>query len=400
MKKKIISLLALMMMGGNAFAGNQPVISVADIEAKPGETVSFVVNLDAGKSDTYTAMTLYAQFPTEGFSTVSASVSDVWTQGTPSSVMTVVGDVNEEGLATIPFASANTISTTPADALVTINFKVAETVALGSYNITLKRSMFEYNYADKDYADDVTFSVNVVERHTMVLDETSTVAPADASDVNVTVKRTISAATWSTICLPFDMSEAQVKASFGSDVELAKFSSWSSSEDDEGNIVGINVGFTTVTEIEKNCPYIIKVSSPITQFTVESVNINPSIVVTEVGTKRKEKGTFTGTYVAETVVPEYNLFLKDNKFYYSNGKTKMKAYRGYFELYDVLESFENPSLSKGVNIMIDGDSTGVVGVKGKIQPDDGWYDLMGRKLPVNPTIQGIYMNNGKKVMVK
>ena len=63
MKKKIFTLLVLAMMGGSALAGDKPVITVADVEALPGQTVSFAVNLTDGKADTYTAMTLYAYFP-------------------------------------------------------------------------------------------------------------------------------------------------------------------------------------------------------------------------------------------------------------------------------------------------------------------------------------------------
>ena len=106
-----------------------------------------------------------------------------------------------------------------------------------------------------------------------VLDETSTIAPVAASGVNVLMKRTINADQWSTICLPFTMSEAQVKAVFGNDVELGDFSSWSSEKNGGGEIVAITMGFTPTTAIEANHPYIIKVTSAITEFTVDGINI-------------------------------------------------------------------------------------------------------------------------------
>jgi hypothetical protein len=31
---------------------------------------------------------------------------------------------------------------------------------------------------------------------------------------------------------------------------------------------------------------------------------------------------------------------------------------------------------------------------------DGWYDLQGRRLEAAPTTKGVYLKNGKKVVVK
>ena len=60
MKRTFLSLLALIAMGSSVMAGDTPVISVADVYARPGDVVSFSVsvNLEGGKADTYTAMTL------------------------------------------------------------------------------------------------------------------------------------------------------------------------------------------------------------------------------------------------------------------------------------------------------------------------------------------------------
>lgn len=232
----------------------------------------------------------------------------------------------QTGIATIPFASSNVIPGSSLNDLVKVVVKA--TAPLGEYSLTLKNTLFEYNSSDKDYADDVTFKVNVV--NFLVLDETSTVAPVAATGVNVKVKRTINANEWSTICLPFAMSEAQVKAAFGNDVELKNFSSWSSETNIDDEIVSINVGFTSVSAIEANHPYVIKVSTAISEFTVDGVDIDPADAEVVVG-KGKTKGTFYGNYVAGTEVPEENLFISGNKFYYSTGSTTIKAFRGYFE---------------------------------------------------------------------
>lgn len=392
MKKLILSLFALMTMGGSAMAGDKPVIEVADVEALPGETVAFAVNLTDGKTSTYTAMTLNAYFPTTGFTTTGVyTVASEWLGASA-----VVGSISPStGLATIPFASSNAIPGSAVENLVTVNFTVDGSVAVGEYDVTLKETMFEYNTSDKDYADDVTFKVKVVATHTVELDEESTVAPTAAEGVNVRVKRTIKAGSWSTICLPFAMSEAQTKSAFGDDVLLKDFTSWSSEEDAGGDIVSLTIGFTPVTEMEANHPYLIRVSSAISEFTVDGVDIAPAATPKkQVGTGKK-KGVFYGNYVAETAVPEYNLFVSNNKFYYSNGSTKIKAFRGYFDLYDILTTVEEAS----ARVLMDDETTGIGDISSMTSEGrDNYYNLAGQKVE-NPKKE-LYITNNKKVIIK
>ncbi len=384
----ILLMLALVTMGEAAKAQT---ISVADVEATPGETVAFSVDLTGGKDTKYTAFQFDVQFPATGFTTTGAyTVSPLWTGASAT-----VGSVDASGLATVPFASANEIPGTDVEGLVSVSFKVDEGVAEGNYDVTLKNIFLAYNTSDKDYPDDVTFQVKVVAAHTVELDEESTVAPVAATGVNVHVLRTIKAGSWSTICLPFAMSEAQTKSAFGDDVLLKDFTSWSSEEDAGGDIVSLTIGFTPVTEMEANHPYLIKVSSAISEFTVDGVDIAPTAEpVKQVGTKLKERGYFYGNYVAETAVPEFNLFISNDKFYYSNGSTKIKAFRGYFELRDVLTSVEEAS----ARILIGDETTGIKAIENSQLTIDNYYNLAGQKVE-NPK-KGLYIKNNKKVVIK
>jgi len=103
---------------------------------------------------------------------------------------------------------------------------------------------------------------------------------------------------------------------------------------------------------------------------------------------------FVGTYVADTTVPENDLFISNNKFYYSAGATNMKAFRAYFEFDDVLTALDEA----GARIMMfDGDATGISEMKRlRNGENEIFYDLQGRKV-VNPG-KGLYINNGRKVV--
>lgn len=389
MKRLLIGLLTLFTMGGEAMA---QVVTVADVEALPGETVSFSVNLSEGKADTYTAMTLYAQFPVTGFTTTGAyTISSSWIGATAT-----IGEVDGTGLATIPFASSNPIPGTAVDNLVTISFNVGAGVAIGDYDVTLSGTLFEYGTSDKDYAADVTFQVHVVASHTIVLDETSTTAPESATDVKVRVKRTIKADEWSTICLPFPMTTTEVKAAFGEDVQLGDFNGYSVKEDDSG-IVGITVNFNSVTAIEKNHPYIIKVSTAVTEFTVDGVDIDPQDAEINKGTSRKPKA-FIGNYVAGTAIANGCLFLNNNKFWYSVGTTTIKGYRAYFDFFDLLTNFEENFAAAPVFISFDNMTTGIYATQKNEVFNNNYFNLNGQRV-LTPT-NGLYIKKNKKVVIK
>lgn len=379
-------------------------VSVPGVEAMPGETVAFTLNLTGGKADTYTAMQFDVQFPASGFATTGKySVSELW-----PNVLANIGNVDDKGVATIPVASSETIGAANVEGLLSVSFTVGSEVSIGDYNVTLTNLWLGYGTSSKDYLDDVTFTVHVVAAHTIVLDETSTVLPEPAEGVNVKVKRTIKANEWSSICLPFAMSEQQVKEAFGNDVELADFKGTDSEFDDNDRVVGISVNFDEATAIEANHPYIIKVKEPVTQFTVEHVDIEAvedeaciEFDNGRTGTRRVVYSGFYGTYHAETVLDEYTLFLNGNKFWYSTGQTHMKAFRAYFAFLDILTDVEDGNYGARI-VMHFGDSSeasGVQRIAAGQQPAQQLYDLQGRQV-MRPLKGRIYIDEGKKMVVK
>lgn len=254
------------------------------------------------------------------------------------------------------------------------------------------------------YFDDISFSLTVGEPADtrIILDENSSVMPADASGVDVRVKRTIKADTWSSIVLPFGMTNEQLKTAFGEDVEAAEFTAWETTDyDDDDNPTAISVSFTEVSAIEANTPYIIKVSSEINEFVVDGVNIQaeeePCVTVGK--TNRGTFGSFTGSYVPMTIEAE-NLFLSDKKFWYSTGLTQMKGYRGYFYFQDVLGSYNTKDAARVCMSIINGDGnvTNINSVDADIDVEYGSYTLKGVK--AGRSSKGLIIRNGKKYVSK
>ena len=393
MKKLTTSLLTILALCGKVAAQE---VKVPNVEALQGEEVSLTLQLDVN-GGSYSALEFDIQFPEDGFTTGSGNTAAGW-----DGVFTIgdVGGVSIDNLARCGAMSNNDTPIPDEDlrTLGTVNFTVPAGIALGNHTVTLTNMTLVGD--TRVPVADATFTLSVVTVHNVVLDELANVAPTAATGVNVKVKRSIKANSWSTICLPFAMTAEQITSAFGAGTEIKDFTSWSSEEDDEtGDIVSITIGFTTVTAMEANHPYLIKVANAITAeegFTVDGVDIAPEAEPTkQVGTTKKTRGYFYGTYVANTTVPEYNLFISNDRFYYSNGSTKMKAFRGYFELHDYLSSLDEAGARISI---VDEDVTGIANVKTLSVGSSDYYDLQGRKIE-NPK-KGLYINNGKKVVVK
>ncbi|MBR5689679.1 MAG: hypothetical protein IKX17_04460, partial [Prevotella sp.] len=175
----------------------------------------------------------------------------------------------------------------------------------------------------------------------------------------------------------------------------------------DGDIVGIKVNFSEVSPavIEANHPYIIKVSDDIAEFEVEGVDIAPEDepIVATVKRTKKQWSEMIGTYVANTTVDDQCLFLSGGKFYYSTGLTKMKAFRAYFDFFDVLTSVENGSAGAKIGLVINDGETTSLNEELRMKSEEfgeGWYSIDGMKLNGEPKKKGIYIKDGRKVVVK
>lgn len=390
MKRILICLLTFISLGLNV---NAQTISVADVEAlSEGGTVQFKLHVSGVTA--MTSMHFEVELPAT-FSVSGVSATTDW-----------AAMFSREGGVVGAISSSDNALNGEGDAA-TVSVTIPGGTAVGEYPVTIDN--IRINGTELGTA--VVFNINVVARHTVVLDELSTTAPENATGVDVKVKRTINANEWSTICLPFAMTNAQMKTAFGDDVKLADFDGIETTYDTDENVTNIRVKFNEATAIEANHPYLIEITSAIASFTVENVDIEvedePSVDKDEYrtgsGTKKDpyvyHYNSFVGSYVAETDIPDQCLFLSENKFWYSTGLTKMKAFRGYFDFYDVLSEVE--SASARISFNFDDKATGIHSIDNlTISPIDNgpMYNLAGQR--VNKSYKGIVIQNGVKRVIK
>lgn len=277
-------------------------------------------------------------------------------------------------------------------------------MTLGDYPVIVKKIYIVSKDNTSNEVDEVktTLTIGAPADTRTVLDETSTSAPASATGVDVRVKRTIKANEWSTICLPFAMTAEQVKAAFGDDVELGDFTGTDSEFDNADNVVGIKANFSNVTAIDANHPYIIKVSAPVSEFTLDGVDIvaeeDDAYIEFDngkTGSRRVVFSGFYGTYHAGTKLDKFTLFLNDNKFWYSTGSTQMKAFRAYFDFLDKLTEVED-AYSSRIVFSFNNESSGISVIANSKSVNSKYYDLQGRS--VAKPGKGLYIKNGKKVI--
>ena len=290
-------------------------------------------------------------------------------------------------------------------AVVKITIKADAALAVGTTHVCkLSAINLTETNETKHTPDDITFNVKITEKTYTILDETSTTAPvASGGAVDIMVKRTIKANEWSTLVLPFNMTEAQLKEALGSDVKLAEFEDYEADYTGD-DVTGLTVNFVATNLSDgfyANYPYLVKTSKDITEFFVTAtIDPDEEDAVAEftngkTGPKKEVYGSLIGTYHAGDAIPNNGLFLSGNKFWYSAGATKIKAFRAYFMLNEVLSGVAEAK----VRFMVDEDAAAIEGITPDME-NGVWYTLDGRQLNGKPTEKGVYIVDGKKVLIK
>lgn len=382
--KHFILGLILCMSTGNALAAD--VLSVRNVNITPDGKAGLAVQ---GSFDTNCKG---FQFDLEVPAGITVSDAAIGFTGTDHSIALSNPETNVYRF--VCSSNSNSMIGTGNIIFATVVLTASGLTADTQLDAKVKAAEFSDANNNKVNPADVAFKVNV--NNITILDEEDVLAPVSTdAAVDVKVIRNIKAGECSTICLPFDMSYNQVKTAFGDNVKFYEFSDF----ENDGDNVTVNFFESDIAgdKFYANWPYIIKTDQDIQDFTVTAkieCDEEGAVAEYETGSGKNKKivGTFTGTYHAGTLIEDNNLFLNGGKFWFSTGKTKSKAFRGYFWLKDVATS-SAPIL----NLVDNANLTGISLVKND-KNGENFYNLNGQCI-ANPQ-KGMFIKNGKKVIIK
>ncbi len=209
----------------------------------------------------------------------------------------------------------------------------------------------------------------------LVLDENFPNRFLLGADVTLTLKRTTVADIWNTFCVPFDLTAEQIENVFGTGAKVAELT----------DAEGTTLKFTTTTDIEAGKAYLVKPTTAITEkeLTVELETLAPGEPVNKGGYD------FTGSFVPTTLADGDLIFTADNKIQPSSGG-QMKAFRAFLR--------PTEAGARLTNFVIDETTTGIITADGNVMENGSVYDLRGQR--VSQPVKGLYIQNGKKFVVK
>lgn len=260
------------------------------------------------------------------------------------------------------------------------NFEFGTTMyPAGKYNLT-----FTANTTDHTLTLQPVLQLTLADSQTPALNYEN--APAD-----VTVARTLKAG-WNALVLPFDVTAEEIVAQFGANVQVAEFTG--------DNTVGDNVevNFEKVDVITANVPFLLYLEAA----PGEVKFLNKSVTFAAEPKVAGTKFDFVGLYAdgTSTTIADGDYIMAGGMLKCAAGGNAINAYRSYLKL-------KEAPLPARISIFMDGEligeaegtgeATGINGIG--VKQVDGLYNMGGQKV-TGRTKKGVYIQNGKKVVIK
>ena len=233
-------------------------------------------------------------------------------------------------------------------------------------------------------------------------DNSTTINDANGYVANVTLTgRTLyKDGKWNTICLPFDVTLAG-SALNGATARPLTAASIS------GTTLNLTFG-DAVNTLEAGTPYIIKWdgdgTSNIENPVFEGVTIDGTDRSYDNHASGDSRVRFAGTYKSTAFTSEDKSILfmgGENTLYYPLKDATIGAQRAYFKI-----GGDGAALARRLtafNIDFgDDEATGIISTTNYTNDtnSDAWFTLDGRRLSAKPSVKGVYVNNGRKVIIK
>ncbi len=260
---------------------------------------------------------------------------------------------------------------------------------------------YEYTFTDNHDILNVPATVDITLQDNA--DNSETISGKYNCPVNATLtERTLyKDGSWNTLCLPFDLTIAGPPLA-GATVKTLESSDYNS----ENGTLTLNFTTDNLTTLRAGTPYLVKWESG------ENL-VNPvfsGVTVSTIGGSHADTHyvDFVGSFspVSLTANDKTVLFLgAGNTLYWPSADMTVNACRAVFRLHNGL-TVGNPTAGARITSFVmnlgDDETTGITTTNNAnyTNKTDAWYDLQGRRVSGKPTAKGLYINNGKKVVIK
>ena len=226
----------------------------------------------------------------------------------------------------------------------------------------------------------------------VTLDETSESYSAPSigttGSAEVHLKRTFSANSWNSLCVPFAISDDEVKTQFGNDAKVAEFT----------GATATTLEFSSCTGIEAGKPYLVYIPEGATQteFTFKGVSHfagTPTDVVQH--GSANEKTTFHG-YFYKSIAPKGSYVLRTNLVYHLVSDMAIKGFRAV-----LIDGTATQRVF--TQWSLDGTTTGIGNIDATVIQRFNVYNTNGQMVrhaatSLDDLPHGVYIVNGKKVI--
>ena len=203
----------------------------------------------------------------------------------------------------------------------------------------------------------------------------------------VKLNRTLVANKWNTLCVPFAISEEEIKANFGEGTLVEKFEA----------VNGNAVNFADATSIEAGVPYLIKPTVAGTTYTFNGKEVSADAPKAEGNADVTFQGIYSPTDITNNGTVKAAGVTEGGKVLFVNAGSKTKAFRCFFTISD------NTSITPAMlKVSIKGVETAInsIVMDNSNATDNAIYNLQGQRVNGNSLTKGIYIKNGKKFAVK
>ena len=189
---------------------------------------------------------------------------------------------------------------------------------------------------------------------------------------------------WNTICVPFTLTDDILTEIFGEGYKVYELKGFADGD----------LKFNIATTRYERCPYIVYAETPAANAEgIKLFNVSFSSMTTPY-TDEYNGAKFQGTYEKINMQGKYGVVPSTGHIKVGGPNATLKGYRAYFEL---------PAGTEASGISLDfGDGTVITGIEAVelLNGTADVYDLNGRKMDNSNLQRGVYVINGKKVVIK